>query len=103
MTKENQEKTDQRRDSELIQPTGSDHQHYIGVCGKAYRVRVLGGMRQVSVDGEWISHSQFVDKLYKAQNWDALYELAIGACLLNPEAVKGFLSQNTPISPSHEI
>jgi len=76
-------------------PLGSAHKHYIGLCGKAYQVRVVDDVRQVLSGGEWITHTQFVDNLADDKNWDALYELAKGACLLNPKEVKRLLLQNT--------
>jgi len=57
-------------------------------------VRVVDGQRQVLSDGKWITHTEFVDNLADEKNWDALYELAKGACLLNPKEVERLLSQN---------
>ena len=81
--------------TKLNDPSGSAHRHYIGLCGKAYQVRVVDGQRQVLSDGKWITHTEFVDNLADEKNWDALYELAKGACLLNPKEVERLLSQNT--------
>ena len=84
------------KQTNCLEPLGSAHKHYIGLCGKVYQVRVVDDVRQVLSGGEWITHTQFVDNLADDKNWDALYELAKGACLLNPKEVERLLLQNTP-------
>ena len=74
--------------NELKPSSGSTHKHYIGLCGKAYQVRVVDGQEEVLCGGEWITYTRFVDNLADANKWDELCELAKSAFILNPKGVE---------------
>lgn len=84
-----------RTECEAIERESSTHLNYIGLCGQAFQVRNLDGIRQILCNGTWVNTSTFVDAMAQEKQWDVLCELANAAQLLRPDEVEKLLGQKT--------
>lgn len=51
------------------------HKSYIKLCDNFYECRVINNIREVLYMGKWITHSDFVDRLFKDDKMDEIVEL----------------------------
>jgi hypothetical protein len=67
----------------------TQHRNFIRLGNSNYEVRVRGKLAELLVDGIWVNHDDFMDRLFAANDYKAIADCVNGALILAPkEALK---------------